>query len=872
MRDSRQFLHGCRLLMPKVIDLTQQRCDGPFKPLWHPAGVALPFDGALDAALIIPDIRREVRSGDYVADTIKLLDQAVRPGDRVLVIGAGLGVLTTLIAKRGGVERLIAVEANTQLVHYLERTHALNGVEWIETINAALAEDRKGYVPFFARQDIRTSSLLPDHGSWQQVMMVPTMDLDAILMEEQITLLVSEIPSGTAEVLASANPAHVERILLSAADDPAGTWAKGGALERLAARAQRVERNGVAALLVVAVAPVEAASRESRATEAGRGGRRTRARIEIGSNYARILRDPERAGWWERQVERTAQQSLEPNQKARKWGVSKEPVSAGSETDRAAATESGTAETEVGGGARMVGDEALAYNTEESQAREAIKLPPEPRFTEAASNSVARPVQDRRREHPAKGHGAGTTSETARDRGSRQLWSLFAILLLLALPLILVSRIAAERADVQRQTVQQIEAAWGGAHTLTGPLMVIPVEAPDRNSTVFGRGAAMAENESVRSSPIILLPEILQIDSELETETIRRDLFEAIVYRSRNNFRVVADPAPLAAQLADGEVVRWDEAILSLGISEPHGLMSARLLSGGLRPIEFRSGSGIDGLSGIHAPIGDSRGQDMSWQIVLELSGSRHFRITPAGRLTEWRMRSDSSHPQFDGRFGPAIQQTGTHGFVAEWTIPRLAFPLPQAFRGIERLQELQGGAFGVDLVHSADLYQTVDRAAKLGFILIAATLAAAFLVARTVHKQIDVMQYALIGTVECAFFLLLLALAERIGFSIAYALVAAAAVTLLTAHSWVALKFGRRSGWVATVLLFLFSGMYMVLMAEQYALIAVSVLIFLAVGAAMWATRNMELAVAPSVSTEREPTAGNSAHEPRFATNPPRP
>ena len=220
-----------------IFDLAAERHGiANLKPLQHPAGVALPFDGPSDAALIIPEVRSEVRSGTYCADILRLLPEAVVPGDRVLVIGAGLGVVSTLVARNEGVDRVIAVEANTALIPYLNRVHALNGVSEVETVNAVLAEGKKGRVPFFARRDLRTSSLLPHDRAWQQVMMVPFMDLNLILTEERISLVVCDIPVVSARLLARAELATVERILVDCGDEPELCWEADALCSLLAAR------------------------------------------------------------------------------------------------------------------------------------------------------------------------------------------------------------------------------------------------------------------------------------------------------------------------------------------------------------------------------------------------------------------------------------------------------------------------------------------------------------------------------------------------------------------------------------------------------------------------------------------------------------
>jgi hypothetical protein len=216
--------------MSRVIyDLAAQRHTMPSsEPLAHPSGVVLPFDGPADAALIVPEVRNAIRAGTFSAEIIELLPRALRPDDRVLVIGAGLGVVSTLVAKSGLAERIIAVEANTALIPYLNRVHALNGVSEVETINAVLAEGKKGRVPFFARRDLRASSLLPHDRAWQQVMMVPFMDLGLILTEERITLVICEIPLASARLLAHGALDTVERVLIALGDEAETGWGNDG--------------------------------------------------------------------------------------------------------------------------------------------------------------------------------------------------------------------------------------------------------------------------------------------------------------------------------------------------------------------------------------------------------------------------------------------------------------------------------------------------------------------------------------------------------------------------------------------------------------------------------------------------------------------
>lgn len=200
--------------MSCVVDLSSRRTvPPPVEFLSHPAGVTLPFDDSSYSDFLVPEIRGAVCCGAYCADTIGHLPDVVRDGDRALVIGAGLGVVSTLIARRPRVNRVIAVEADAALVPYLRRVHELNGVPWVETINAVLDNGRSGEAPVFGARDRDKSQHRPQG---PQMAMVPRMDLNLILAEERISLIVCDLTDGIRRLLAEASLGKVARILVRA--------------------------------------------------------------------------------------------------------------------------------------------------------------------------------------------------------------------------------------------------------------------------------------------------------------------------------------------------------------------------------------------------------------------------------------------------------------------------------------------------------------------------------------------------------------------------------------------------------------------------------------------------------------------------------
>jgi len=179
----------------------------------------MPFGEFEAAQFLVPELRQAISNGTHAADLIECLPDAVQPGDRVLVLGGGLGAVSTLIAKEHFADRVIVVEPDMRIAPYLEHVHALNGVSWVETVNAVPVSAKAGRVPFFARRNLRMSSLSPEDGDWEAVMWVPTMDLGLILSDERIDLLICDLPPSMLAGLACANLGRTVRILARAEGD-----------------------------------------------------------------------------------------------------------------------------------------------------------------------------------------------------------------------------------------------------------------------------------------------------------------------------------------------------------------------------------------------------------------------------------------------------------------------------------------------------------------------------------------------------------------------------------------------------------------------------------------------------------------------------
>lgn len=86
-------------------------------------GVKVPIRGSF----LPPVMRRRVMRGGYEKAERCLLRQLIKPGDRVIELGASLGIVSTLLAKKVGPDgAVVAVEPNRLLRQHFERQLALN--------------------------------------------------------------------------------------------------------------------------------------------------------------------------------------------------------------------------------------------------------------------------------------------------------------------------------------------------------------------------------------------------------------------------------------------------------------------------------------------------------------------------------------------------------------------------------------------------------------------------------------------------------------------------------------------------------------------------------------------------------------------------
>jgi inner membrane protein len=153
----------------------------------------------------------------------------------------------------------------------------------------------------------------------------------------------------------------------------------------------------------------------------------------------------------------------------------------------------------------------------------------------------------------------------------------------------------------------------------------------------------------------------------------------------------------------------------------------------------------------------------------------------------------------------------------------------------------LDATALGVSFIEVADPYQSVNRSLKYVPLFLGLVFLSYFIFEVTTGKRVHPAQYVLVGIGQIIFYLLLLSIAERIGFDFGFLLAGTATVSLLATNAgWV---FSSRSQGTRALAIFslLYALIYLLLRLEDNALLVGAIASFLAVAAAMYFTRGID-------------------------------
>jgi inner membrane protein len=413
--------------------------------------------------------------------------------------------------------------------------------------------------------------------------------------------------------------------------------------------------------------------------------------------------------------------------------------------------------------------------------------------------------------------------------------AVIAVVLLLMIPLMWLHGLVQERTSLREQAIAAVARGWGGRQVLSGPVLAVPVTWTDSNG-------------HTQSSSWYVLPESTHLDVEMIVQQERRKLgiYEVPVYVAKVHATGQFNITPAMQRLmASDETVRLrlEKSYLVIPIQDLRGVRRLEESGSPLTQGSFEPGAGFPLpalIAPIRADVDFTKGKP-AFDLTYEVAGTQSLAFEPLAQSSNVELRGNWSDPGFATGVLPLERHMRAGRFDANWRTLDLSRSFAGDWvQGSVSLASLQQEQFGVDLVQPVDLYQQVERATKYAAVFICLSFLTLFIWEHFTGRPVHPIQYGLMGLALSVFFLLLLALAEHIGFGAAYVTAALALCSLLGVYLAGAMSSSAAGASAGGYFAVLYGFMYLLVTSDDYALLAGALGLFAILAVAMLLTRKM--------------------------------
>ena len=418
------------------------------------------------------------------------------------------------------------------------------------------------------------------------------------------------------------------------------------------------------------------------------------------------------------------------------------------------------------------------------------------------------------------------------------------LLLILLIPLEFVKSLIAERSYRQQEVIQEINSKWGNEVVLSGPVLKIPYKTYKEEKIYNDKTKSFQTKTETIIKTAYLLPDSLEIASNVEYTERNRSIYQSVVYTADLNVSGNFPAIDFSSRDIAPEDILWDKILVEIRTSNLKGIrnsvevkldeetlaMTPKYDQNYFNIIQSES---IGGISAEKTTI--------PFSFQLKVNGSESLKFVPLGKETTVSMDSNWHSPSFDG--SPLPNEDTKHidknGFRANWQALQMNRQFQQQFfDGMPNLLEF---AFGTNFVIPVDEYQKSERTAKYGFMVIGLTLLVFLLIQLVSKIYIHPFQYVMIGLALVMFYTLLISISEHSSFLRAYAIAGTAVLGLITIYSRAILKGFKFPLLICASLASLYGFIYVIIQLENYALLVGSIGLFTILAIIMFASRKID-------------------------------
>ncbi|MGB9367361.1 MAG: cell envelope integrity protein CreD [Xanthobacteraceae bacterium] len=410
------------------------------------------------------------------------------------------------------------------------------------------------------------------------------------------------------------------------------------------------------------------------------------------------------------------------------------------------------------------------------------------------------------------------------------------------LPNMVISNLIEEREQREAGVRAEFTRNWGPEQNLYSPTLVIPYQS----------------GPSQQRQYVKVAPARLDFTANLAPQERRRGLFRATVYDAKIDMQgsfVVPAEARLREFVTEKDArFLWNEAMIAFGAaSSLTGLRSTDniAIDGAEQQwvpcleavrLEYPCRGAALVLANAPLPAAGAASTRMQFKSAVTLRGTGSFTLQYPGKELAATFRSPWPSPSFNGNTLPLSSTISADGFEATWQTVEFGSPRITSSNGIIDGTMWKGPTVGVELIQATPIYRMINRVAKYGLLFIILSFATYFFFEVLSRLRIHVVQYGLLGVSLSLFSLLLLSLAEPIGYTNGYLVAASLVLLQSTLYTAAVARRFMPAFLFALMLASLFAFIYVLLGLETYSLLIGALTLFAVVSALMVLTQMINL------------------------------
>ena len=158
----------------------------------------------------------KLASGGYEAHEAHAARMRVRPGQRVLELGSGVGYIASICAGITGPENVVTVEANPDMLPVIRANLDRNGFAAVSLMHGAVCglEEDGGTIAFERKKTFWAGRIADADSNPEAVVDVPLLPIGPLLARLEPNVVIMDIEGAEAQLFDAPWPRHVRAVMM----------------------------------------------------------------------------------------------------------------------------------------------------------------------------------------------------------------------------------------------------------------------------------------------------------------------------------------------------------------------------------------------------------------------------------------------------------------------------------------------------------------------------------------------------------------------------------------------------------------------------------------------------------------------------------